>query len=308
MIRLHFLLMALLVLVGAAGAQEAKAKRRTAAYPPSFPEAQAEVYKTAGDVKLSLYVFNPPNRKPADKRPAIVFFFGGGWRGGNPAQFHEHCKHLAARGMVAITADYRVASRHDVKAATCVADAKSALRYVRQHAARLGIDPDRLVAAGGSAGGHLAACTGTISGFDEPAEGKSASSMPNAMVLFNPALVLAPVEGLQLDKERLASLGERMGVEPRELSPLHHVKKSVPPTLILHGKADTTVLYSTAEAFTKAMTTAGNRCELIGYENQPHGFFNFARGDGTHYKKTVQAMDEFLVSLGYLDALPPLGK
>jgi dipeptidyl aminopeptidase/acylaminoacyl peptidase len=120
------------------------------------------------------------------------------------------------------------------------------------------------------------------------------------MVLFNPALVLAPVEGLDLDKERLAAASERIGVEPKQLSPYHNVKQGVPPTLILHGKADTTVPYSTAEAFTRAMTAAGNRCELLGYENQPHGFFNYGRGDGTHYTKTVHAMDEFLTSLGYL--------
>jgi acetyl esterase/lipase len=293
---------ALLFLTSAAVAQETKQKRQAVAYPPSFPEAKAEVYKTVGDVKLSLYLFNPPDHKPQDKRPAIVFFFGGGWRAGNPDQFHEQCKHLAGRGMVAITADYRVASRHDVKAAACVADAKSAIRYVRREAARLGIDPDRIAAGGGSAGGHLAACTGTLSDFDEPAEDKSISSVPSALVLFNPALVLAPVEGLDLNKERLAALGERMGVEPRQLSPYHHVKQGVPPTLILHGKADTTVPYSTAEAFTKTMTAAGNRCDLVGYDNQPHGFFNHGRGDGTHYTKTVQAMDEFFVSLGYLAA------
>jgi acetyl esterase/lipase len=205
--------------------------------------------------------------------------------------------------MVAITADYRVASRHNVKAASCVADAKSAIRYVRQEATRLGIDPDKIVAGGGSAGGHLAACTGTIEGFDEPGEDTSASSLPNALVLFNPALVLAHVEGLNREEGRIASLGERMGVEPRKLSPYHHVRKGVPPTLILHGKADTTVSFASAEAFAKAMTEAGNRCELVGYEDQPHGFFNFGRGDGSHYTKTVAAMDRFLMELGYLQPL-----
>src|SRR6185503_1822467 len=119
--------------------------------------------------------------KPTDKSPAIVFFFGGGWTNGSPGQFEEHCKHLGSRGLVAITADYRVASRQQVKAVSCVADAKSAIRYVRKEAARLGIDPDRIVAGGGSAGGHIAACTGTIDGFDEAGEDKSISSVPNAM-------------------------------------------------------------------------------------------------------------------------------
>jgi acetyl esterase/lipase len=204
--------------------------------------------------------------------------------------------------MVAIAADYRVASRHNVKAVSCVADAKSAIRYVRQNAERLGVDPQRIVAAGGSAGGHLAACTATIDGFDEAGEDLAVSSVPNALVLFNPALVLAPVEGVELDVDRITSLGDRMGVEPKRLSPIHHVKKGDPPTLVLHGKADTTVAYATAEAFAKAMTDAGNQCELVGYEGQPHGFFNFGRGDGAHYDKTVQAMDRFSKQLGYLPA------
>jgi acetyl esterase/lipase len=290
--------LAVLFAVSSGSAQEAK--RKNAGYPPNFPEAKTEVYKTVGDVKLNLYLFNPSDHKASDKRPAIVFFFGGGWTNGNPKQFEQHCKHLAARGMVAVTADYRVASRHKLKAVSCVADAKSAVRYLRKEAARLGIDPEKITAGGGSAGGHIAACTGTIEGFDEPGEEPLISSVPNALVLFNPALVLSAVDGVTLDQGRVASLSDRMGVEPRKLSPYHHIRKGAPPTLILHGKADRTVPYATAEAFAQAMTAAGNRCELIGYADQPHGFFNYGRGDGTHYAKTVEAMDDFLVRLKLL--------
>jgi acetyl esterase len=126
-----------------ASAQEPKGGR---GYPPNLPGARPETYKTVGDIKLNLYVFTPEGHQASDKRPAMVFFFGGGWTNGSPGQFEEHCKYLAGRGMVAITADYRVASRHNVKAITCVADAKSAIRYVRTNAARLGIDPSRIAA------------------------------------------------------------------------------------------------------------------------------------------------------------------
>src|SRR5437870_9383869 len=132
-------------------AQEQKGFR---AYPPKLEGAEIETYKTVGDTKLDLYVYYPAGHKASDKRAAIVFFFGGGWTNGSPGQFEQHCKHLASRGMVAMTADYRVASRNQVKAVSCVADAKSAIRYVRKEAARLGIDPNRIVAAGGSAGGR----------------------------------------------------------------------------------------------------------------------------------------------------------
>jgi acetyl esterase/lipase len=231
-----------------------------------------------------------------------VFFFGGGWTNGSPTQFEEHCKHLASRGMVAITADYRVASRNQVKAVSCVQDAKSAIRYVRKEAARLGVDPNRIAAGGGSAGGHLAACCGVVKGFDESTEDASVSSVPNALALFNPAVVLAAAPGLtSLNQEKVDSLKDRMGVEPKELSPYHQVKAGAPPTIIFHGKADTTVPYATVELFTKAMTDAGNKCTLVGYEGQAHGFFNYGKSGGEYYPKTIASLDEFLGSLGYLE-------
>ncbi|MSU48080.1 MAG: alpha/beta hydrolase [Opitutus sp.] len=269
------------------------------AYPPAFQGARAETYKTIGDTKLSLYIFEPAG--PVQKnRPAIVFFFGGGWTNGSPTQFEQHCRALAARGMVAITADYRVGSRHQVKPTACVADAKSALRWVRANAARLGVDPQRIAAGGGSAGGHLAAAIATVPGFDEPTEDAKISSMPNALVLFNPALVLAPLAGLEIKDFESRVGAERMGTDPRNLSPVHHVKRGAPPTIIFHGRADTTVPYATAEAFTSAMKKAGNRCELVGTEGAQHGFFNYGRGDGSDYRATLAATDAFLVSLGWL--------
>jgi acetyl esterase len=281
-----------------ASAQDKKAGK---AYPPTLPGATVETYKTIGDTRLNLYVYYPEGHKPTDKRSAIVFFFGGGWTNGSPGQFEQHCKHLASRGMVAMTADYRVASRHQVKAVDCVADAKSAIRYVRKEASRLGVDPNRIVAGGGSAGGHIAACTGTITGFDESSEDPTISSVPNALALFNPAVVLAPVAGLnEINQERVTSLKDRMGVEPRLLSPYHQVKKGAPPAIVFHGKADTTVPYATAELFAKAMNDAGSKCTLVGYEGQAHGFFNHGRGNNEYYDKTLNALDEFLVGLGYL--------
>jgi acetyl esterase/lipase len=184
-----------------------------------------------------------------------------------------------------------------------VADAKSAIRYVRQNAAKLGIDPDRIAAGGGSAGGHLAAATGVIKGFDESSEDAKVSSVPNALALFNPAVVLATVEGLPVDEAKITSLADRMGVEPKQLSPYHQVQKGAPPTIIFHGKADPTVPYQTVELFTKAMTDAGNKCQLVGYEGQTHGFFNYGRGNNNeYYNKTVAELDKFLVGLGYLKA------
>jgi len=279
-------------------AQDAKPKGGFS-YPPSLEGAAVETYKEVDGAKLNVWIYEPDiNGAPRAKRPAIVFFFGGGWTNGSPAQFERQCRHFAERGMVAITADYRVASRHHVKPTACVADAKSCIRWVRRNAERLGIDPERIVAAGGSAGGHLAAATATLPGLDEPGEDTNVSAAPNALVLFNPALVLAPFPGLE-SHGGLSPKAEWLGCEPEAISPIHHVREHLPPTLILHGRADTTVPFATVEAFAAEMKKAGNRCELVGYEGQPHGFFNSAR-----FAETLAEADKFLVSLGYL-APPP---
>ena len=271
-------------------------------YPPHMPEARVETYKSVEGTDLKIWIFEPEGHKASDSRPAIVFFFGGGWRSGTPGQFRHQAKHLAARGMVAMAADYRVLNRQGVKGHKCVQDAKSAIRWARANAKRLGIDPNRLAAGGGSAGGHLAASTATLPDHDDPSGDKSISPMPDALALFNPGMVLASVPGkFELDKEQIASRAERAGVEPESISPYHHVKSGFPPAIIFHGKADTTVLYRTAELFTEKVKSVGSRCELVGYEGEIHGFFNYGRGDGSAYTDTVRRMDEFFVSLGWLE-------
>jgi acetyl esterase len=287
------------LVVSISAAQDVRRSER-GEYPPELPGARVETFKRIGDTKLNLYIYEPENLPPGEKRPAIVFFFGGGWRSGSPKQFQQQCQYLASRGMVAITADYRVASRHQVKAVDCVRDAKSAIRWVRAHADKLHVDPNRIAAGGGSAGGHLAAAIGTIKEFDEADEDSSVSSRPDALLLYNPALVLAPVDGLSLDADRIASLKDRLGVEPRELSPYHHVTAGAPPTAIFHGTADKTVPHASAEIFERAMKEAGNRCTLHSYADQGHGFFNYGRGDGQKFATVLTETDRFLVELGYL--------
>jgi acetyl esterase/lipase len=265
-------------------------------YPPEMPEATTEVYKTAGDAELRLYIFKPADLKEGDKRPAIVFFFGGGWKSGSPEQFRYQCRYLASRGMVAITADYRVSSRQQVKAVECVKDAVSAMRYVRGNAERLGIDPNKIAAGGGSAGGHLAACVGVIEGLDD-ATGKFAdlTYRPSALVLFNPALMFGETPGLPMSSERT-------GVEPEAISPYHHVKSDRPPTLLMFGTADSMI--DSARAYRDAMKNSGNRCELEEYPDLPHGFFNVGRNENKEFFATLEAADKFLGSLGYLKGEP----
>ena len=152
-----------------------------------FEGAERHIYKRVDDVALSLNVFRPEASGP---RPAIVFFFGGGWRAGSPSQFEPHARHWQARGLVTVLVDYRVASRHETTPIEAVKDARSAMRFVRQNAERLGVDPRRIVASGGSAGGHLAAAAALASDVNEGTDPVSVSARPNALILFNPALDL----------------------------------------------------------------------------------------------------------------------
>ncbi|MEI6535225.1 MAG: alpha/beta hydrolase fold domain-containing protein, partial [Verrucomicrobiaceae bacterium] len=117
-------------------------------YPPTFKDARVETYRTIGSTELKLWIFGESD--PKAKKPAIVFFFGGGWHGGTPAQFEDQARYFAKRGMIAITADYRVKSRQGVQVVECVKDAKAAIAWVRQNAQRRGIDPDKIAVLGGS--------------------------------------------------------------------------------------------------------------------------------------------------------------
>lgn len=256
-------------------------------YPPTFEDARVETYRTIGSTELKLWIFGESD--PKVKKPAMVFFYGGAWNSGSPEQFENQARHFAKRGMIAITADYRVKSRHGVKVVECVKDAKAAIAWVRENAARLGIDPNKIAASGGSAGGHLAAATGTISGF-------GSDERPNAMILFNPACTLAPIANWQPRGAKAGLSAERFGVEAQAISPAHHIGPHTPPTLILHGKEDTTVPYASVVAFESVMKKAERPCKLVGYEGAGHGFFN----GGKHFDRTLAEADAFLVELGWI--------
>ena len=250
------------------------------------------VYKKVGDTELPLYLFKPKNLPADQKAPAIVFFFGGGWANGNPSQFGAHCKHLASRGMVGITVEYRVSSRFPVKVEDCIEDAKSAMRWVRANAEKLGIDPDRIASGGGSAGGHLGACVAVIDDFNASSDDLNISAKPNAMVLFNPAMGGGP---LSPDKPTQRTRGPA-----NKAFPLMYASKKQPPCIMFFGTADG--LLKGAEQFQKESKAAGNDCEIVTYEGQGHGFFNNGRNKNKYYDLTVAEMDKFFDKLGWTQA------
>jgi acetyl esterase/lipase len=259
-----------------------------------FTPDREVVYKHVDNTELKLHIFDPPDLAVSDQRSAIVFFFGGGWKGGSPSQFYPHCKYLASRGMVAMAADYRVQSRNQTSPRECVKDGKSAIRWIRRHADEFGIDPDQVVAGGGSAGGHVAAATGTTASFNEDGEDQRLSCIPNALVLFNPVFDNGP-EGYGY---------ERVKEYWNEISPMHNINASTPPTIVFLGTKDKLIPVQTAQQFQQRMADQGRRCDLQLYEDQVHGFFNHRNKE--NYTKTVVEMDRFLESLGYLKAEPTL--
>ncbi len=246
------------------------------------------VYKVIDTTKLVMEFSYPRNVIEGTKYPAIVFFFGGGWKGGTIDQFKPHAKFFAERGMIGIVVDYRVRGRQGTTPFEAVKDAKSAIRFLREHANELQIDPDRIVASGGSAGGHLAAATGIISGLEEENEDLRVSSKPNALVLFNPVFDNGP-NGYGYD---------RIGDRYREISPLHNISAGDPPTVVFLGTNDKLIPVSTAEDFKRKMEKNGNRCDLFLYEGQNHGFFNDKHP--VNYRKTLMESARFLESLGYI--------
>jgi acetyl esterase/lipase len=256
------------------------------------PATRTFRYKTIPGGSLAIVVHIPPGWMATDRRPAIVFFFGGARTTGTVRQFEPQAKHLAGRGMVAVRADYRVRLRHGVGPEKCVEDAKSAVRWLRANTAGLGIDPDRIVAAGGSAGGHIAACTALADGLEADGEDHAVPSRPNALVLFNPVLKF---QGTKLLMDRLGgdeALGER-------LSPTLHVSKTTPPTILFFGTADR--LTPQGEELVRRARGVGFRAEMSTAEGQPHGFFNRP----PWLRRTIARMDEFLSSLGYLKPVGP---
>jgi acetyl esterase len=261
------------------------------------PAGKPYVYKKVPDRELKLWVFTPPEWKATDRRPAIVFFHGGGWVGGSPGQFNEQGKYLASRGMVVVQVQYRLLTgRSGGPPTVCVQDARSAMRWVRGHAGELGIDPKRIASGGGSAGGHLAACVGLVDGLDDPQDDRAVSPKSDAMVLFNPVFDAGP-----------GSLAHaRFGDRWKEFSPLHHVGPDAPPAIAFLGSADRLIPLKSAKDFEAEMKKAGVRCDLHIYEDQPHGFFNYGRGGNRYYAETLVALDKFLVSLGWLKEPPTL--
>jgi len=245
------------------------------------------LYKTAGAASLRVHVFNPEGAVPAP-RPTVIFFFGGGWMTGSVSAFAPQARHLAARGVTAILADYRTFCRNGVEVDAQVTDAADAVRWVRAHAKELEIDPGRIAVSGGSAGGHLALSSAI---FGQP-DSAGTSPMPDLLVLFYPCVDLTSDVEKEFSSEAIAGHGEK-------LSPLFHVRAGLPKTFIFQGTADP--LHGDVLAYCSRARNAGNQCELTEYPGAAHGFFNASSPTrGKWYDTALVAMVDVLTGEGWL--------
>lgn len=246
------------------------------------------VYKQIAGRQLRLHVFEPAELRRSDRRPCFLIFHGGGWVGGAPRRMYPFAEHFARLGMVGISAEYRLANpKAGNTVFDCVKDGRSAVRYVRRHAEKFGIDPKKIIVSGGSAGGHIAAGTALFDGVDEAGESTEASCVPDALVLLFPVIDTSP-----------GGYGNaRLGQRWRELSPVHQVRQGVPATLLFHGAGDTVTPFAGAKAFHEAMLQAGNHCELDVHPGGVHGYLMF---DRELYLDMLRKTEAFLRSLPQL--------
>ena len=257
------------------------------------------VYRHAATGNLKIYEF-PAAGRTDTAVPAVVWIHGGGWTGGNCESFFPLARYTAARGAASFVVEYRLVKPGGPTMADSIADCKSALRYLRGHAAELKLDPHRLALVGESAGGHLAAAVATLDGFDFPADDRSISARPDALVLYNPCLDLGHSQFSHLVPGFTGATPARRQALADDYSPLAHVRPGLPPTLCIHGLADTVISPEQSRQFADAMTQAGNRCDLALLPGLPHAFLI------PNYKCSEQVVvdalrrgDAFLTSLGY---------
>jgi acetyl esterase/lipase len=236
--------------------------------------------------KLDLYV---PQRNE-ERLPLIVWIHGGGWKGGSK----EECPPLlwSGKGFAVASINYRL-SQH-AKFPAQIKDCKAAIRWLRIQSKKYKIDPDRVVAWGGSAGGHLASLVGTAQDVPNWEQGSGiGSSQVQAVIDWygradltpvstDPALAESPSASL------LGGCGREVDELSREASPLMHVSRDDPPFLIMHGELDNVVPVRQSRTFAEALKKAGVKVSLVILKGAGHGGPDFLRAE------QMSVIDSFL--------------
>jgi acetyl esterase/lipase len=248
-----------------------------------------KIYKTAGPFKLDMHLFLPDSAANGKKRPVMVYFHGGSWSEGKPDWFFEACKSDARKGWVACAVEYRIYGREGTLPFEAVKDARSAIRWLRQHAAEYNIDTNRIVASGNSSGGHLALCCAMADKYNEKTDDLRYSPVPNLLMVNSAVYDLTDLNTAWIRKD----LKDKDLV--KEISPDFLVKKGLPPILAIHGTKDTNVPYAGAKLFETEMMNAGNRLEFYPLEGATH----FLWLDPKYAGQADRIQEDFLKKYGY---------
>jgi acetyl esterase/lipase len=237
---------------------------------------------------MRLHVFKPKNWKTEDHRPALVFFFGGGWTRGTPERSAGYAKWATTLGMVGIAPDYRTKERFNTTPLESVADGRAAVRWIEDHADKLGIDSKRIVVGGSSAGGHVALWTAIEHTPPGSITNEAPRVKPIALILVSPVSDTSSNTGYT---------PKRFGDKAEALSPVHQLDAKMPPVLVFHGDADTTVTNAQSIALRARLVASSNVCELVTVPGGNHGF----QSQLPEWKdKSRNAMTEFLTEQGVL--------
>jgi acetyl esterase/lipase len=227
------------------------------------------------DLKLSVFTPGPETVV----RPTVLYIHGGGWAVYTRDNMIFALLPYLARGMDVVSIDYRLANQ--ARAPAAVEDSRCALHWVFQHAKEYGFDTQRVVVAGGSAGGHLALMTGMLdekAGFDDACAftiGQQPVKVAAIVDFFGPTDV---AELLQPPNEQPRAVewfaGETNRTElARRVSPLTYVRPNLPPIITIHGTADPDVPYEQSVRLHDALEKAGVPHELVTIENGGHASY-----------------------------------
>jgi acetyl esterase/lipase len=226
------------------------------------------VFGTGGGRELRCDVFQPP--VDGRSRPGLLLIHGGAWQNGDRKQLRGYGIQMARFGFVCVCSEYRLSGESLWPAQ--IHDVKAAVRWMRGNAESLGFDADRLTVSGNSAGAHLALMIGGTPGvgaFEGDGGNPGIDTSCAAVVsIYPPTQLRSTLEG---PVERLFG-----GRATRELedaaSPINYARHDFPPTLLIHGNADTTVPVSASLSMYRALSDAGAPAELHIYDGAPHAF------------------------------------
>jgi acetyl esterase/lipase len=226
----------------------------------------ARVREQGRERELSCEIFRPPS--DAANGAGIVLLHGGAWQRGDRNQLRAYGIHLGREGFVCMASSYRLTPEATWPAQ--MDDVHAALRYMRENARALGVDPNRIAAIGASAGGHLALLAAAGAFASEP----QASRPLRAVVAIFPPTLLSPRDAMEEGAvPALALLGDNDTAEASAAaSPINYVRPGFPPTLLLHGNADELVPAKASMRMYEALLAARVPAELHMVADQPHAY------------------------------------